>query len=354
MNPYLLLGVLCLGFGVMALFLRWQMEKVAGKGRGDDLVVEMLKGLLRSTDERLRGNQEAVNSLSQSMAKILQQNTQNTTSVLQKNTQDLNLRLDKTAENISRVAREVGQMSEIGRSMKELQEFLKSPKLRGNIGEEVLKDLVGQMFSKNSFNLQYSFRSGEKVDVAIKTGAGILPIDSKFPAENFQKMMKAEDPKDKELARRAFVNDVRAHIRTIARKYILPEEGTMDFAMMYVPSESVFYELVQITEVMNFSKKNRVYPVSPTTMYAHLQTILLSFAGRDLETKSREIFTLLRAMTKDYEKIEGGLGVLGKHLTNAYNQMSSVLQNFNILGNKLKSSQELEHESKKRVKIGNK
>ena len=125
MNPYLLLGVLCLGFGVMALFLRWQMEKVAGKGRGDDLVVEMLKGLLRSTDERLRGNQEAVNSLSQSLAKILQQNTQNTTSVLQKNTQDLNLRLDKTAENISRVAREVGQMSEIGRSMKELQEFLK-------------------------------------------------------------------------------------------------------------------------------------------------------------------------------------------------------------------------------------
>ncbi len=352
MNPYLLLGVLCLGFGVMALFLRWQMEKVAGKGRGDDLVVEMLKGLLRSTDERLRGNQEAVNSLSQSMAKILQQNTQNTTSVLQKNTQDLNLRLDKTAENISRVAREVGQMSEIGRSMKELQEFLKSPKLRGNIGEEVLKDLVGQMFSKNSFNLQYSFRSGEKVDVAIKTGAGILPIDSKFPAENFQKMMKAEDPKDKELARRAFVNDVRAHIRTIARKYILPEEGTVDFALMYVPSESVYYELVNQPEVLDFARRLRIYPVSPSTMYAALQTILLSFEGQKIEERSKEIFQLLRAAKKDFGKLDEDLGVLGKHVGNAYSKLGDVGQSSNRLGQKLSSAGRLTEIKNKELKRG--
>ncbi len=324
----IIVGLIIFGFIVLGFLIHKWIKDAAEKQKPDQLLAQVLK----SVDTR---------SLEQ-------------TKEIREQTKALNERLDNAARVISQVQKNIGEFSEIGRSMRDLQEFLRSPKLRGNLGEEVLADLIAQMFPKNSFYLQYQFKSGVKVDAAIKTDAGILPIDAKFPMENYQKMVKGETEELRELSKKEFVKDIKRHIESISLKYILPEEGTMDFAMMYVPSESVFYELVQITEVMNFSKKNRVYPVSPTTMYAHLQTILLSFAGRDLETKSREIFTLLRAMTKDYEKIEGGLGVLGKHLTNAYNQMSSVLQNFNILGNKLKSSQELEHESKKRVKIGNK
>ena len=324
----IIVGLIIFGFIVLGFLIHKWIKDAAEKQKPDQLLAQVLK----SVDTR---------SLEQ-------------TKEIREQTKALNERLDNAARVISQVQKNIGEFSEIGRSLRDLQEFLRSPKLRGNLGEEVLADLIAQMFPKNSFYLQYQFKSGVKVDAAIKTDAGILPIDAKFPMENYQKMVKGETEELRELSKKEFVKDIKRHIESISLKYILPEEGTMDFAMMYVPSESVFYELVQITEVMNFSKKNRVYPVSPTTMYAHLQTILLSFAGRDLETKSREIFTLLRAMTKDYEKIEGGLGVLGKHLTNAYNQMSSVLQNFNILGNKLKSSQELEHESKKRVKIGNK
>lgn len=257
------------------------------------------------------------------------------------NTQALNQRLDNAAKVISDVQRNVGEMSEIGRSMRELQDFLQSPKMRGNIGEQVLKDLIGQMFPKSTFHLQYSFKSGEKVDAAIKTGAGILPIDSKFPMENFQKMNKTKDRREKDMAQKAFVRDIKKHITDISRKYILPEEGTMDFALMYIPSESVYYEVVNEEELIGFAQKSRVYPVSPSTLYAHLQTILLSFEGQKIESRAREVFRSLRAIQKDYGKVEENMSVLQKHLNNAYNMMGSVLTSFSLMGQKINSTNKL-------------
>ena len=269
----------------------------------------------------------------------LQKSNQNINQTLQQNTQAISERLDRAARVIGSLQKEAGQFSEIGRSMRDLQEFLKSPKLRGNIGEEVLKDLIGQMFPKNAVHLQYSFKSGEKVDAALKTDAGLLPIDSKFPMENFQRLIKAETEATKKSARSAFIADVKKHIKTISRKYILPEEGTMDFALMYIPSEAVFYEVANIPNLVDFARSQRVYPVSPTTLYVHLQTILLSFEGKKIEARSREVFRLLRAIRKDYEKTEGSLSVLGRHLQNAYNQMQNVISGFTLLGQKLSSTQ---------------
>ena len=260
---------------------------------------------------------------------------------LQKNTQSLNERLDNAARVISQVQRNIGEMSEIGRGMKELQTFLQSPKLRGNIGEQVLKDLITQMFPKSSFHLQYSFKSGEKVDAAIETAAGILPIDSKFPMENFQKMSKAETKSERAVFKKAFGRDIKKHIEDISKKYILPEEGTMDFALMYVPSESVYYEVVNETELIHLAQRARVYPVSPTTLYAHLQTILLSFEGQKIESRAREVFRILRAIQKDYTKVEDNLSILQKHLNNAYNMMANVFTSFSQLGQKITSTQSL-------------
>ena len=256
---------------------------------------------------------------------------------LQDNSKELNQRLDKAAIAI-------GEMSELGRNMRELQEFLKSPKLRGNVGEEVLKDLISQIFPKNSFHLQYQFRSGERVDAAIKTDAGILPIDSKFPMENFQKMTKTKDESEKEMYKKEFVRDVKKHIDAIGRKYILPEEGTMDFALMYIPSEAVFYEVADTTELMDYARRQRVYTVSPTTLYAHLQMILLSFEGKKIETKSREIFVMLRAIKLDYHKVNEGLGILGRHITNASSQFINVTTSFEKIGKKLDTTKSLEKE----------
>ena len=252
-----------------------------------------------------------------------------------------NDRLDNATHVMSQLQRNLGEMSEIGKGIRTLQDFLQSPKLRGGLGEEVLKEMIGQTFPKNAFHLQYSFKSGVKVDAVLKTDAGLLCIDSKFPMENFNLMHTAETENERNLAKKQFIQDVKKHIEDISRKYILPEEGTMDFALMYIPSEAVYYEAVNIPELSTFARRMRVYPVSPNTLYAHLQVLLLSFEGHDLEQKSKEVFRILRAIQKDYGKVEENLSTLQKHLNNAYNMMSNVFSSFNQLGQKISSTQNL-------------
>lgn len=260
---------------------------------------------------------------------------------LQRNTQSMNERLDNAARVISAVQKNIGEFTEIGRGMKDLQEFLRSPKLRGNIGEQVLKELLVQFLPKQSFHLQYTFKSGDKVDAAIKTAAGIIPVDSKFPMENFRKMLGAKDEKEKKFYDKEFEGDVKKHIEAISKKYILTEEGTIDYALMYIPSESVYYEVVNSASLFDYAQNRRVLPVSPTTFYAYLRAILMSFEGQKIEAKAREILSALRAIQKDYSKVDDNLNVLSRHLTNAGNMMGSVLTSFSHLGQKISSTQNL-------------
>ncbi len=257
------------------------------------------------------------------------------------NTKDINDRLLHATQVIGELKREAGAFSEVSRSMKSLQDYLQSPKLRGNIGEMVLKDLISQMFPVSSYKLQHAFKSGVIVDAIIKTDAGMLPIDSKFPMENFQKLMSTTVKADAEVLRRSFARDIKAHVTAISKKYILPEENTLDFALMYIPSESVFYEVASSDDLMDFARTQRVYPVSPNTLYAALQTILLSFEGKKIESRAKEVFKLMRGIQKDFSKTSDSMVTLGGHLTNAYNKFSDVQSQFNTIGQKLSSTREL-------------
>lgn len=319
MSPILILTILIGGLIAIGLLVNKKLTEIAEKQKPSEELLEVIKMLQQGSKED---------------RKVLLDS-------LQRNTQSLNERLDNAARVIAEVQRNIGEMSEIGRGMKELQQFLQSPKIRGNIGEQVLKDLITQMFPKSSFHLQYTFKSGEKVDAAIKTAAGILPIDSKFPMENFQKMSKSKDKKEEQDFRKLFFRDIKKHIQAISRKYILPEEGTMDFALMYIPSEPVYYEVVNEPQLLEFARRSRVYPVSPTTLYAHLQTILLSYEGQKIEQRAKEVFRLLRAIQGDYNKVEENLFTLQKHLNNAFNMMNNVLSAFTQLGQKITSTQNL-------------
>jgi len=332
MDPVILLVILVGGLVVLGLFINKKLTDLKGTGEPSQELLEYLKTTNTRLDEQSR----------------------NFNKTLHASTRSLNERLDSATRVIGSVQRNIGEMSEIGRGMKELQQFLQSPKLRGNIGEQVLKDLISQMFPKSSFNLQYTFKSGEKVDAAIKTGAGIIPIDSKFPMENFQKMHKAEAAKDRTSFKRVFLRDIKKHIGDISKKYILPEEGTMDFALMYIPSEAVYYEIVNEPSLIKHAQHARVYPVSPTTLYAHLRTILLSFEGQEINKKARRVFDMLRAIQKDYGKVEDNLSKLQKHVTNAGNMMNNVLSSFVQLGQKIVTTEQLgegmEKEAKKLAK----
>lgn len=323
-----LLAVLIVGFLALAYILNKKIGELGEKQKPSDEILKIIQMLQE-------GSKEDRKTLLDS---------------LHKNTESLNQRLDNAARVISLVQKNLGEMSEVGRGIRSLQEFLQSPKLRGGLGEEVLKEMIGQTFPKNAFHLQYSFKSGVKVDAALKTDAGLLCIDSKFPMENFNHMFKAETEAERIRAKKDFINDVKKHIEDISGKYILPEEGTMDFALMYIPSEAVYYEVVNIQELVTFTRRTRVYAVSPNTLYAHLQVLLLSFEGKELEAKSREIFRLLRAIQKDYSKVNENLGILQKHMTNAYNMMGNVFTSFLHLGQKITSTQGLGQEVKEEVK----
>lgn len=336
----LLIVMLLGGFLLLFYFFNKKLSELKSQ-KSDQALLEWLKTMQQSLESTNKTMNDSLSTSSSTMVKTLQENTK-----------QLNERLDKAAAVIRNVGVEVGQMSEIGRSMKDLQEFLKSPKLRGNIGEEVLKDLIAQMFPKNSFHLQYQFKSGERVDAAIKTDAGILPIDSKFPMESFQRLMKSNTSESENSAlqrQKEFVRDIKKHIDDIAKKYILPSEGTMDFALMYVPSESVYYELVNTLTIMEYARRSRVYIVSPSTLYAHLQTILLSFEGKKIESRSKEVFQLLRTLQIDYEKINDNMGVLGRHINNASTQYTNVSTTFSQFGNKLQTTRQIEEEVTKTV-----
>jgi DNA recombination protein RmuC len=272
------------------------------------------------------------------------------TSTLSSSTRDLNQRLDNAAKVIGDVQKNIGEMSEIGRGMRELQEFLKNPKLRGNIGEHVLNELLAQMLPKQSFHLQYGFKSGDKVDAAIKTTAGIIPIDSKFPMENFRKLSSAKNETEQKVFARQFERDVKGHIDAISKKYILTDEGTIDYALMYIPSEAVYYEVVNNSALFDYASDKRILPVSPTTFYAYLKAILMSFEGQKIEAQAKKIFVTLRAAQKDYSKVEENLNVLQRHLNNAHNMMSTVFNSFTLLGQKISSTQSLGEEVKSETK----
>jgi len=335
MTEVYLLGIIILVVFVVGAFLIIRrIEKISNKAKSDEGVVEWLKVVSRRLDENDR-----------SFNKLIRETNKDINYTLRDNTKAVNERLDKATRVIGDVGKEVGQMAEIGRGMRELQEFLRSPKIRGNIGEQVLKDLLAQMFPKQSFHLQYSFLSGEKVDAVIKTDAGLIPIDSKFPMENFKRMVGAETDKEKEGFRREFRRDVKKHIDAISRKYIVTNEGTIDYALMYVPSESIYYEIVTDGEdLYDYSYKKRVLTVSPTTFYAYLRAIMLSFEGKKIEQKARVVLANLRALESEREKLGDLLSTLNRHVTNSFNAMSGVMSGFMSLGQKIKRANVISEE----------
>lgn len=268
---------------------------------------------------------------------------------LKTSTSSFDQKLTKNLEVFAQLQKTIGEFSLIGRSMQELQEFLTSPKLRGNIGETILKEILSQNFPKDSYVIQYGFKNGTRVDAVIKTSQGIIPIDSKFPLDSFKRLNRISEEKEKLLAKKDFERDVKKHIEDISKKYILPEEKTVDYALMYIPSEPVYYELINNEEIFDFAGKNRVLPVSPMSFYAYMKAILMSFEGAKIETKAKEILEIIKAIKKDYQKTEDALNTLTKHITYAYNQTSLVTKNLSSMGQKLSSTNLLSSQSENKM-----
>lgn len=292
---------------------------------------------LNGVEKKSKPSDELVEWLKQ-LGQQVQVSTQSVDQKLSKNMEMFNNRLDNASLLMSQVQKSIGEFSEIGRSMQDLQEILQSPKLRGNMGEHILKELLIQYFPENSYAFQYIFKNGEKVDAVIKTTQGMIPIDAKFPFENFRKLMECESKDERVRIQKDFEKDVKKHIQDISQKYIVVGEGTVDYAIMYIPSEAIYYEIVNSGILCDFAAHKRILPVSPMSFYAYMKSILMSFEGQKIQSQTKEILTTLRSIKKDYEKTDEALSVLQKHVSNSYNQLTNVSKIFSGIGQKLNST----------------
>lgn len=323
---YILVGIVILCFAI-TLHLINQRFKDLKESQAED---ESKKVLLEWLKE-MRGS--------------LDKNTETLQRQLSEANKTLNERLDNAARIIGMVSKELGQMSEMGKQMKDLHEFLRSPKLRGNIGEQVLRDLLEQILPKEHFSLQYSFKEGQTVDAIIKTDRGLIPIDSKFPMENFRKIMKAENENEKEKAMKEFIKDVKKHVDDISKKYILPQEGTVDFAVMYIPSEPVYYEIaMHESDINSYAYSKKVLFVSPNSFYYFLRIIMMGLQEKRIAEGAKRILETLEAIRHESGKFGEDLGVLSGHITRAKNTMDLVTSKFQLLSGKIEQVRHLKGE----------
>lgn len=245
---------------------------------------------------------------------------------------ELDRRLAETNRVVGEVRRGIGavdsqvqSVNQVARDLRRLQELLRSPKVRGGIGEFLLGDLLGQVLPQANFSLQHEFSGGERVDAVLRVGPGLVPVDAKFPLENFQRMRLAEDEETRRAARRTFRNDVRRHVESIAKKYIRPDDGTYEFAMMYVPAEAVYQEMLSQggddgLDLFHHALTRRVVPVSPQSFYAYLQVIVLGLRGLSIEGQAREILERLGLIRTRLERFSDSFDITARHLTNAHRQ----------------------------------
>lgn len=252
-------------------------------------------------------------------------------------------RLDQAARAVSDVHAQLGTLGEatrrleaLGRDIAGLEQILRAPKVRGGLGEVLLERLLADVLPTHAYRLQHEFRTGERVDAAIRLGDRLVPVDSKFPLENFRRWVEEPEETRRRQARRAFLRDVRARVDEVARKYILPDEGTFNFALMYVPAEHVYYEVVARDEeggddVLSYALSRHVVPVSPASFYAYLQVIVWGLRGLQVEQRARDILAGLSRLQGDLAQFREQFETLGRHVSNArnkYDEASRILAAF--------------------------
>jgi len=327
---YIIIAILAVGLGIL-IYLVLQMKKSQAQAPDDGsmkLMLEWMKEMKQSTENTREGMQRSIDQTNKA----------------------INERLDTAARVIGALSKELGGVSQIGPDIRRLSETLASPKMRGNFGEEMLENMLGQILPKDSFHIQHRFKNGETVDAIIKVSDKILSIDSKFSLENFRLYKEAKDDDSAQLLKKAFLKDVKKRVDEICKKYILPQENTFDFALMYVPSEGIYQEVTEDDDIITYCRGKAVIPVSPNTMYIYLRNIMLSLRGHEINKKAQEILKMISGIKTESDKFGKNLEVLGTHIKNAGNTMGTVVNDFVRLRGNIQNAANLELQAEEAVK----
>ena len=336
--------------GILFYFSRKlnQLKPKDGDEQVYNILIQHMTQNFTALNDKVNGIQDTVYKELKNQQESFSTNMRGQTEFVSKNILETNKsigeRLDNAAKAYSQLHGKLTQIEEankriydVGKDIASLQDILRAPKIRGTHGEIFLGNLLGQILPTEHYQLQHTFKSKETVDaVIILKDQLLVPIDSKFPLEDFKKMISATDENEKLQYKKMFTNDVKKHVDAIAKKYILPDEKTLDFALMYIPAENVYYETItkhdDIEGLDEYCFKKKVIPVSPNNLYVYLQTILMGLKGMQIEKGAKDILNNLARLRGDFSKFSEDFDKVGTHLTHArgsYEQSVKRLERFN-------------------------
>jgi len=285
-------------------------KEIAGQAAGIGLLQQQLEALKAAQDKTSENLQKSLQAGQDTISRNLQSSQQILTRL---NTQ------------IGELQGTNKQMLQMQTDVRRLQDILSSPKLRGQMGEWSLENLLAQILPSDSYELQYGFKDGKTVDALVTLEDYSVPIDAKFPLPAFERIAQTESEDEKVKLRKQLINDVTKHVDKIASDYIRPAEGTLDFALMYIPAENVYYETVvkyvgETKDILQYALNKKVIPVSPNLLYTYLMTVAMGLHGLQIEKQAAEIRQNLKKLNASFGDFGGSWEVLGRHLRNAYGQ----------------------------------
>jgi len=342
MEPILIVVVIVLTVFVLGLLI-WLItsnfahrKELAGQAAGIGLLQQQLEALKAAQDKTSENLQKSLQAGQNSLTQSLQSSQQ---VLSQLNTQ------------IGELQGTNKQMLQVGAEVRKLQDILSSPKLRGQMGEWSLENLLSQILPKDSYRLQYAFKDGKVVDALIQMPDFSVPVDAKFPLPSFERIVRTQGEEEKAKLRKQFFKDVTAHIDKIASDYIRPAEGTLDFALCYIPAENVYYETIvryagDTPDILQYCLDKKVIPVSPNLLYAYLMTVVMGLHGLQIERQAAEIRQNLKRLNASFADFLDNWDVLGKHIRNAYSQYDEggkKLDRFGMQLEQIQSDQKEEH-----------
>ncbi|MFA6381956.1 MAG: DNA recombination protein RmuC [Candidatus Buchananbacteria bacterium] len=322
MITYLLISILALvaaGFLVMAYLFNKKISEIAKSQKGDQsflMLQNQINEVNKTLDAKLgQSTQQMQTQFSQSMSVIR-----------------------GVTEKVTELHETNKQVMGFSEQLKNLEKVLTSQKQRGNLGEASLKLVLENILPPTAFKLQYQFDDGDKVDAAIITKDGIIPVDAKFSLENYNRVAAETNAEKREMYEKEFKNDLKKRIDETA-KYIKPSKGTMDFAFMFIPAEAIYYDLlvnevgavkVNTRNLMDYAfREKRVIIVSPTTFAAYLQTVLQGLRALKIEDQTKEIIKRVEMLQKHLAAYDDYFKKIGNNLgttVNSYNTAAAELK----------------------------
>jgi DNA recombination protein RmuC len=326
---------------VGALWLRGQLHGL----RGDS--AEQLAGRNADIDRRLAGMTETMDRRFGELDTKVDRRLGEMDVKVDRRLAGMTETSTKIHERLGKVDEATAQLNERAKDFQRFEQMLRPPKARGGVGEQLLANLLADILPAGRYELQHGFRSGERVDAVIRLEDALVPVDAKFPLDNFQRFVDADDEVTRELHAKAFARDVKGHVDAIAQKYIRPDEGTYEFAFMYLPAESVYYELVcnrigGDASPVPYAQERKVIPVSPSTFHAYLLVLVQGLKGLQIEEHAREVMTYVAELNRDFGRFKSDFDVVGKHLGNAQTKYAESERRLSRFETKLERAAESE------------